>query len=143
MDKAQFSKVLCHNYGYDEKLGEEYLDKFIDYSIELKNLEKDDSLLENAISDLLYNAGLIDDNVNNEINYLILIFQKKEKLSTRKLKKLINTYSLLSVFDAKKNIIILLALMFKEKEDFLDGMIELVSKYIIDKFPQTYEIKKI
>lgn len=142
MDKAQFSKVLCHNYGYDEKLGEEYLDKFIDYSIELKNLEKDDSLLENAISDLLYNAGLIGDNVNNEINYLILIFQKKEKLSTRNLKKLINTYSLLSVFDAKKNIIILLALMFKEKEDFLDGMIELVSKYILDKFPQTYEIKR-
>lgn len=26
MDKTQFSKVICHNYGYDEKLGEEYLD---------------------------------------------------------------------------------------------------------------------
>ncbi|USI87975.1 hypothetical protein LZ086_08550 [Acinetobacter johnsonii] len=96
MDKAQFSKVLCHNYGYDEKLGEEYLDKFIDYSIELKNLEKDDSLLENAISDLLYNAGLIGDNVNNEINYLILIFQKKEKAQHKKFKK-INKYLFITI----------------------------------------------
>lgn len=142
MDKAQFSKVVCHNYGYDEMLGEEYLDKFIDYSIELKSLEKDDSLLENAISEILYNAGLIGDDINHEIYYLILIFQKKEKLSTRMLKKLINTYSLLSVFDTKKNIIILLALMLKEKEHFLDGMIELVSKYILYKFPQTSEIKR-
>ena len=29
MDKAQFSKAVCHNYGYDETLGEEYLDKFL------------------------------------------------------------------------------------------------------------------
>lgn len=36
MDKVQFSKVVCHNYGYDETLGEAYLDKFVDFTIHLK-----------------------------------------------------------------------------------------------------------
>jgi Cdc6-like AAA superfamily ATPase len=46
MDKKQFFKVVCHNYGYDEKLGEEYLDKFVDFSINLpkvKNYEMDEA----------------------------------------------------------------------------------------------------
>lgn len=34
----QFSKVICHNYGYDEKLGEEYLDKFVDFTVGLNTL---------------------------------------------------------------------------------------------------------
>ena len=38
MDKTQFSKVICHNYGYDEKLGEEYLDKFVDFMIPLPRI---------------------------------------------------------------------------------------------------------
>jgi len=141
MDKAQFSKVVCHNYGYDEALGEEYLDKFIDYSVELKTIEKSDSLLENAVFEMLYKAGLIEGDNKNEIYYLVLIFQQKEKLSTRALKKIINTYSLLSVFNIQQNIMILLALLFKDKENFLSEMIELVEEYVLAMFPQTAEIK--
>ncbi len=40
MDKTQFSKVVCHNYGYDEKLGEEYLDKFVDFWVSLPKILK-------------------------------------------------------------------------------------------------------
>ncbi|XBD41619.1 P-loop NTPase fold protein [Acinetobacter thermotolerans] len=39
MDKSQFSKVVCHNYGYDEELGEQYLDKFIDFIVRLNPKE--------------------------------------------------------------------------------------------------------
>lgn len=68
MDKTQFSKVVCHNYGYDEKLGEEYLDKFIDFSIHLK-IEVKSTLMEKALFSLLQNAGLIEENSQYEIYY--------------------------------------------------------------------------
>ena len=40
MDKTQLSKVVCHNYGYDEIVGEEYLDKFIDFWVSLPAIMK-------------------------------------------------------------------------------------------------------
>ncbi|WP_374573585.1 P-loop NTPase fold protein [Acinetobacter sp.] len=139
MDKTQFSKVVCHNYGYDAKIGEEYLDKFIDYSVELKTIEKNNSLLEKAVFEMLYKVGLVKDDVKTEVYYLILIFQQKEKLSTRSLKKIINTYSLLSIFNTERNILILLALLFKEKKNFISEMILLLKEYIFSNFPQMTE----
>lgn len=41
MDKTQFSKVVCHNYGYDAEISEEYLDKFIDFTVGLNLLAPD------------------------------------------------------------------------------------------------------
>jgi predicted KAP-like P-loop ATPase len=38
MDKKQFSKVICHSYGYDEMLSGQYLDKFIDFEVPLRNV---------------------------------------------------------------------------------------------------------
>jgi len=133
------SGLVCHNYGYDAKIGEEYLDKFIDYSVELKTIEKNNSLLEKAVFEMLYKVGLVKDDVKTEVYYLILIFQQKEKLSTRSLKKIINTYSLLSIFNTERNILILLALLFKEKKNFISEMILLLKEYIFSNFPQMTE----
>lgn len=38
MNKTQFSKVICYNYGDDQSLGDEYLDKFIDFSLKINPL---------------------------------------------------------------------------------------------------------
>lgn len=37
MDKTQLTKVICHNYGYDNEVSEEYLDKFIDFTIGIQS----------------------------------------------------------------------------------------------------------
>jgi len=88
---------------------------------------------------MLYKVGLVKDDVKTEVYYLILIFQQKEKLSTRSLKKIINTYSLLSIFNTERNILILLALLFKEKKNFISEMILLLKEYIFSNFPQMTE----
>ncbi|WP_173912706.1 P-loop NTPase fold protein [Acinetobacter sp. Marseille-Q1618] len=110
MDKTQFSKVVCHNYGYDEKLGEEYLDKFVDFLIPLpliSKLNKNEIAYFSVLKKLLYAVGEESDDIN-----LILYFALTEKnISPRFLKKKINEYALLRTNDTKKNMFLMLAII--------------------------------
>jgi hypothetical protein len=106
MDKAQFSKVICHNYGYDEKLGEEYLDKFVDFSVPLPKINKStpkEMISIPVLKKLFANVGEFSDDI-------VFIFYKSLNayLSPREIKRKINNYSLLKTGIVKKDIFLIL-----------------------------------
>ena len=116
MDKTQFSKVVCHNYGYDEKLGEEYLDKFVDFTVGLNTLtpKLQDNLKIN-IYDVFEKLGLDFSDAKFECCVdLIAFYVKDQSLSKRSIIKLASQFALLysEKFDKYKNQI-LMALLHK------------------------------
>ena len=107
MDKTQFSKVICHNYGYDESLGEEYLTKFVDFTIELKHA-KDSENFELIIKDQLFKIGELNTLEElSEIYYWALYLQLHVKMNSRELIKRINQYALLRTESNEKNLILI------------------------------------
>ena len=107
MDKTQFSKVVCHNYGYDEKLGEEYLDKFVDFTVGLNTLtpKLQDNLKIN-IYDVFEKLGLDFSDAKFECCVdLIAFYVKDQSLSKRSIIKLASQFALLysEKFDKYKN----------------------------------------
>lgn len=117
MDKTQFSKVICHNYGYDEKLGEEYLDKFVDFTVGLNTLtpKLQDNLKIN-IYDVFEKLGLDFSDVKFECCVdLIAFYVKDQSLSKRSIIKLASQFALLysEKFDKYKNQILIILLINK------------------------------
>ena len=115
IDKTQFSKVVCHNYGYDEKLGEEYLDKFVDFTIGLNILppQLEDHLQIN-ICNIFKRLG-IDLNETSLKGCLDLIqyYIAENNLTKRNIVKLASQFSLLysKKFDNLKNQILIMLLV--------------------------------
>ncbi|ATO19828.1 P-loop ATPase [Acinetobacter sp. LoGeW2-3] len=115
MDKTQFSNVVCHNYGYDKKIGEEYLDKFIDFTVGLNSLAPD--LMDNFkvnIHSTFENLGI--DLSNQKLDGCIEhvdFYARKNKLSKRAIVKLASQFSLLYLtdFDSNKNQLLIMFLL--------------------------------
>lgn len=111
IDKTQFSKVICHNYGYDEKLGEEYLDKFVDFMIPLPKISV--PLFNNKfdhveiLKELLFKVGEESD----DICLVFYLAQFNNYFSARQLQKVINQYALLRKPLIETNIFLVLALL--------------------------------
>lgn len=111
IDKTQFSKVICHNYGYDDKLGEEYLDKFVDFMIPLPRISV--PLFNNkfdhveTLKELLFKVGEESD----DICLVFYLAQFNNYFSARQLQKVINQYALLRKLSIETNIFLVLALL--------------------------------
>ena len=127
VDKKQFSKVVCHNYGYDEQLGEEYLDKFVDFTIKLQNFNKT-SLYDLVISEHLFKIGeLLDKNEKNEIYFTALAVQLECKCNSRELRKKINQYALLKTESMKLNVILYILIFYKDSSNSIVSFIEFLN----------------
>lgn len=115
MDKTQFSKVVCHNYGYDEKLGEEYLDKFVDFTVPLLPYNKflDDITIIPIIKNLLSNVGEFSDDI---VFIFYKYFNKNE--SPRNIKRIINLYALYKIGIVKKDIFLIISILNGTKDLF-------------------------
>ena len=115
MDKSQFSKVVCHNYGYDETLGEEYLDKFVDFTVRLNSLSPD------LIDNLKINIFNIFEHLGIDLNHqnlegcieLIDFYVGEKELSKRAISKLASQFALLysDSFDSYKNQLLIMFLL--------------------------------
>ncbi|WP_227548523.1 P-loop NTPase fold protein [Acinetobacter sp. ANC 4173] len=144
MDKKQFLKVVCHNYGYDEKLGEEYLDKFVDFSINLpkvKNYEMDEA--HKYVGNIFFSLGLDNSDLYNGAIGLTTLLYLKSKITKRKLSKIVNEFSLFTKFNTSYLNEFLIYILFNKKlisnykedlEGFFDHIIkdllEIVEKYL-------------
>ncbi|MFW1857778.1 KAP family P-loop NTPase fold protein [Acinetobacter defluvii] len=131
MDKAQFSKVVCHNYGYDENLGEEYLDKFVDFSIKLKSTLNEPDHFEKVTKDLFikvlgYNCEELE---KNNLYHECRAYIQATSFSKRELKNRIHQFSLLKLNDNKKDSIILGTLFFKDSEDLFKSIYHAIHNY--------------
>lgn len=109
MDKTQFSKVVCHNYGYDEKIGEDYLDKFIDFKISLLPINKS---LHNELVTIPVLKKLFE-NVGEFSGDIIFIFYKvlDRYISPREMKRKINLYALLKTGNVKKDMFLIISII--------------------------------
>lgn len=119
MDKTQFSKVICHNYGYDEKLGEEYLDKFVDFTIRLKSTLNEPDFYAEVIKHLFVNVlgykyELLE---SNNFYHECRAYNQATAYSKREIINLIHRFSLLITGDDKKDSLVLAALFFKNSQD--------------------------
>ena len=97
-DKHQLQKTICHQFGYDENLGEAYLDKFVDFTIKLErptNVDRTNEYLE-IISTYLNNLGFTEDEIN-KYKHLALICATVQNKSIRQVKKILNSFSLLQI----------------------------------------------
>jgi len=134
MDKTQFSRVVCHNYGYDEKIGEEYLDKFIDFFIKLNPTKIENRL--SFIQDKLQELGIsIRVGQFNKIDYLFSFMALHCKTTTRSLIKIIHSFNLLALNDSLKNQILVIYLFLgknlKDRKSTVD-----VYEYIVQWFKE-------
>lgn len=132
MNKSQFSKIVCHNYGYDETLGEEYLTKFVDFTIELKQA-KDSQNFELIIKNQLFKIGemkSVDD--LKELYYWVLHLQLYVKLNSRELVKKINQYALLRTNSAEKNLMLITFLFFSSASLDLKQIIINISSNLVE-----------
>ncbi len=114
MDKAQFSKAVCHNYGYDETFGEEYLDKFFDSQINLPQIYEEDRFV--MVSKTLQNLGIdVSNDVFEGVDNLITLLGRYHGYTSRQLKKIINNFSLYALDTHIRNIILIMYLFNKER----------------------------
>lgn len=140
MDKTQLTNVICHKYGYDNKVGEEYLDKFIDFTIALKTNESNKKeKYEKIIIDMLKNLGVDDDkdhfkNLQNDI----LVHCMSLNISIRQLKKKLNSFSLLALDTCLRNQI-LLAFLFLEHDIKLEQDAPKILLYLINYYKNFLE----
>lgn len=115
MNKAQFSKVVCHNYGYDENLSEAYLEKFVDFTVGLNSLSP---MLQDNLKTNIYGifnklgVDLADIKLEGCLE-LIKFYIKENNLSKRNIIKLASQFALLysENFDKFKNQILIMLLV--------------------------------
>ena len=143
MDKTQFSKVICHNYGYGAALGEEYLDKFIDFSIRLRLVINHDyterAYIENCVKEILDEIGLYGVEMGL-IRFISVLFEYHNK-NTRQLRKILNQFSLLK-FDEEYKDYFLIYLIFNPlilEENSFDVIKEDLYKLVVTQLPNELE----
>ncbi|MQW91687.1 P-loop ATPase [Acinetobacter wanghuae] len=131
MDKTQFSKVVCHNYGYDETFGEEYLDKFVDFTIKLKNTLNEPDYFEKATKDLFIKilGHKEEDLEKNNLYHECRAYIQETRFSKRELKNKINQFSLIKLNEHKKDSIILATLFFKDSDDLFKSIYHAIHNY--------------
>jgi hypothetical protein len=118
MDKKQFSKVICHSYGYDEMLSGQYLDKFIDFEVPLRNVVHI-SVKTQANLNLIYK--LLKDVGEDSIDIaFIFLLNLEADITARELKRKINLYALLKKDKIQKNIFIALGVSKKRMDALRD-----------------------
>ena len=116
MDKTQFSTVICHNYGYDEQSGEEYLDKFVDFIIPLPQISVPS--FSNRYDHVKTLKKLLS-KVGEESDDICLVFylaQFNNYFPARQLKKTIHKYALLKKASAETNIFLVIALLLNPEK---------------------------
>lgn len=107
MDKTQFSKVICHNYGYDESLGEEYLTKFVDFTIKFPQLDAINNY-EMLLKEQLFRIGEIENKEHFSTFYFwVLALQLYKNYNSRELIRKVNQYALLRTNNLNKDMIVI------------------------------------
>lgn len=131
MNKVQFSKVVCHNYGYDEALGEEYLEKFFDFSIKLKSTLNEPDFHKNAVSSLFSKILGYDQETihNNNFYHECCAYVHATNFSKRTIKTLIHKFSLLKTNNSEMDSLILATLFFYDQLDLYQSIFNAISNY--------------
>ncbi|PTV43709.1 P-loop ATPase [Acinetobacter oleivorans] len=107
MNKTQLLQSIKTFYGYDSEIQGDYLEKFVDFTIQFpSNIA--DYHYENIIKEQLFRIGELTslDEVN-ELYFFTLALQLEKKLNARAFIRKINQFALLRTDNANKNLILL------------------------------------
>lgn len=148
VDKPRFVKAVNHVYGFNEEIGDSYFEKFIDFTIKLQSIEKDNQEKYSiALKTLLISLGLVDEESasNSQFYADCLIYCRNCKPTLRFLKRVLSRFALLK-FDRNELNSFLLAFLFYEKHlknevDIIsvNYLINLYRKYVKELYPKNDE----
>jgi len=112
-------------------LGEGYLDKFIDFTIKLKNTLNEPDFFEKATKDLFIKilGHREEDLEKNNLYHECRAYIQETSFSKRELKNKINQFSLIKLNDHKKDSIILATLFFKDSDDLFKSIYHAIHNY--------------
>mgnify|MGYP000594307839 CR=1 FL=1 len=114
MNKPQLLQSVKSFYGYDSEMNDDYLEKFVDFTVHLPT-SKDAYDFEEVIKFQLFRIGELNSfEDTNELFYWALGLQLDKKLNSRELSKKINTFALLRTENLHKNLILLSLIMGQE-----------------------------
>ena len=139
-DKAQLQKTICHQFGYDEGLGEAYLDKFIDFSIQLEKSKTSIDEYLTIITTTMKNLGFTELEID-EIKSDIIVFASVFNTSIRQLKKKLNQFTLIKTDNNQLNRFLLFKLFNKHVDSSIPLFYHLLDTYLkyIGASPQDHE----
>lgn len=134
MNKTQLLQSIKTFYGYDSEIQGDYLEKFVDFTIQFpSNIA--DYHYENIIKEQLFRIGELTslDEVN-ELYFFTLALQLEKKLNARAFIRKINQFALLRTDNANKNLILLSYMMgvepFANHQIYIEKVINKLISYL-------------
>lgn len=134
MNKTQLLQSIKTFYGYDSEIQGDYLEKFVDFTIQFpSNIA--DYHYENIIKEQLFRIGELTslDEVN-ELYFFTLALQLEKKLNARAFIRKINQFALLRTDNPNKNLILLSYMMdvdpFVNHQIYIEKVINKLISYL-------------
>lgn len=134
MNKTQLLQSIKTFYGYDSEIQGDYLEKFVDFTIQFpSNIA--DYPYENIIKEQLFRVGELTslDEVN-ELYFFTLALQLEKKLNARAFIRKINQFALLRTDNPNKNLILLSYIMggepFANHQIYIEKVINKLISYL-------------
>lgn len=134
MNKTQLLQSIKTFYGYDSEIQGDYLEKFVDFTIQFpSNIA--DYHYENIIKEQLFRVGQLTslDEVN-ELYFFTLALQLEKKLNARAFIRKINQFALLRTDNPNKNLILLSYIMggepFANHQIYIEKVINKLISYL-------------
>ncbi|MBJ6352796.1 P-loop ATPase [Acinetobacter pittii] len=134
MNKTQLLQSIKTFYGYDSEIQGDYLEKFVDFTIQFpSNIA--DYHYENIIKEQLFRVGELTslDEVN-ELYFFTLALQLEKKLNARAFIRKINQFALLRTDNPNKNLILLSYIMggepFANHQIYIEKVINKLISYL-------------
>ncbi|WP_151749996.1 KAP family P-loop NTPase fold protein [Acinetobacter seifertii] len=134
MNKTQLLQSIKTFYGYDSEIQDDYLEKFVDFTIQFpSNIA--DYYYENIIKEQLFRVGELTslDEVN-ELYFFTLALQLEKKLNARAFIRKINQFALLRTDNPNKNLILLSYMMgvepFANHQIYIEKVINKLISYL-------------
>jgi len=134
MNKTQLLQSVKSFYGYDSGVKDDYLEKFVDFTVHMST-SIDIYDFEEVIKYQLFRVGELDSlDDRNELFYWALGLQLDKKFNSRELIKKINKYALLRTLDQKKNLILLSLIMGQEPYAnyyiYINSVVKKINSYL-------------
>lgn len=134
MNKTQLLQSIKTFYGYDSEIQGDYLEKFVDFTIQFpSNIAE--YHYENIIKEQLFRVGELTslDEVN-ELYFFTLALQLEKKLNARAFIRKINQFALLRTDNPNKNLILLSYIMggepFANHQIYIEKVINKLISYL-------------
>ena len=132
MNRDQLLQSIKNFYGYDSEIQGDYLEKFVDFTIQFPS-EISNNHYENIIREQLFRIGELSSKEEvNELFFFTLALQLEKKFNAREFTKKINQYALLRTDNDHKNLILLSYMMVgaANYQEYIEKVVNKLISYL-------------